>query len=136
MSLDFPRIEAGRYSILQNKKMVGYIEKKTSSKWIVYVCENVATKGAPRAVEKTLKDCKAAAVNLITSVEIDESSQELDNLINSVQTDQEERFQRMMEMEERHQLQIREYWMNHKSGKVKEVEPFSEFLTEDQVSAL
>lgn len=59
MTLSFQRQQAGEYNITDNGKYLGLILKQSSSKWIVYFCSNPATKGNPKHVAKTLKDCKA-----------------------------------------------------------------------------
>ena len=59
MTLSFPREQAGEYNVIDNGKMVGFIQKLNASKWCVYFCSNPATKGKPQNVSKTLKDCKA-----------------------------------------------------------------------------
>lgn len=135
MTLEFPRIEAGRYSVNDGRKMVGYIEKQSSAKWILYVCSNVAMKGKPMAVKKTLKELKEVAIGMIPSngvVVNPEPQLDLDSLIRSVRND--EKTEMMREMLERGNVELHQYEVY--GDELKEVEPFSEFLTEEQMAAL
>lgn len=89
MALKFVRAQAGEYNVHENEKMVGYIQKASASKWIVYFCSNPSLKGKPQNVSKTLKDSKAFCERYFENndaprVEIVEDSKELDNLLNDV----------------------------------------------------
>lgn len=67
MTLKFSRVQAGEYQINEGTKMVGYVQKKGSSKWILYKCSNPSVLGNPLAVKKTLKELKVEAEALIAS---------------------------------------------------------------------
>lgn len=67
MALKFSRVQAGEYQINEGTKMVGYVQKKGSSKWILYKCSNPSVLGNPLAVKKTLKELKVEAEDLIAS---------------------------------------------------------------------
>lgn len=71
--LKFDRVQAGEYQILDGVKMVGYIQKKSSSKWILYKCTNPSLLGNPLAVKKTLKELKIEAEKLIGSTSVTEA---------------------------------------------------------------
>lgn len=91
MTLKFAREQAGEYNVLEDGKMVGYIQKANASKWIVYFCTNPSVKGKPQNVAKTLKDSKTFCERYFESndaptQEITENSSELDNLLNDVRT--------------------------------------------------
>jgi hypothetical protein len=91
MALKFAREQAGEYNVSEDGKMVAMIFKQKSSKWIVYICTNPATKGKPQNVAKTLKDSKVFCERYFESndapnQEITENSSELDNLLNDVRT--------------------------------------------------
>ena len=61
MTLSFGRIEAGQYGITCGSKLVGYVKKQSSTKWILYKCSNLSMLGNPLAVKKTLTQVKAIA---------------------------------------------------------------------------
>jgi hypothetical protein len=86
----YSRIQAGEYQINLDTKMVGYIKKQGSSKWIMYKATNPALLGKPMAVKKTLKELKAIADSILdvnyVPVEINENSVDLSDLIASVQS--------------------------------------------------
>jgi hypothetical protein len=89
MTLKFAREQAGEYNVIENGRMVAFIQKANASKWITYFCTNPSTKGKPQNVAKTLKDSKAFCEryfehNDAPAVEITESSVELDALITDV----------------------------------------------------
>lgn len=89
MTLKFVREQAGEYNVVEDGKMVGYIQKANASKWITYFCSNPSVKGKPQNVAKTLKDSKAYCENYFMhndapKVEVNEDSPELDNLLNDV----------------------------------------------------
>ena len=89
MPLSFQRQQAGEYNVIENGKMVGYIQKANASKWITYFCSNPSIKGKPQNVSKTLKDSKAFCENYFMhndapQVNIKEDSPELDSLLNDV----------------------------------------------------
>ncbi len=89
MTLKFVREQAGEYNVIEDGKMVGYIQKANASKWIAYFCTNPSVKGKPQNVSKTLKDSKAFCENYFSqndapTVEINENSPDLDNLLNDV----------------------------------------------------
>jgi hypothetical protein len=91
MALKFAREQAGEYNVIENGKFVGIIIKKSSSKWIVYFCNNPSTKGKPQNVAKTLKDSKVFCEryfegNDVPVQQVNENSAELDNLLNDVRT--------------------------------------------------
>lgn len=94
MALKFAREQAGEYNVIENGKMVGFIQKANASKWITYFCSNPAIKGKPQNVAKTLKDSKAFCERYFESNDaptpspnaIDENSKELDVLLNEVRT--------------------------------------------------
>jgi ABC-type Zn uptake system ZnuABC Zn-binding protein ZnuA len=60
MPLTFPRISAGIYEVQKNSKIVGFIRKVSTSKWMV-----VDVVDTPQHVTKTLKEAKDACANLI-----------------------------------------------------------------------
>jgi hypothetical protein len=89
MTIKFVREQAGEYNVLEDGKMVGYIQKANASKWITYFCTNVSVKGKPQNVSKTLKDSKTFCERYFESndapkQEVTEDSVELDNLLNNV----------------------------------------------------
>jgi hypothetical protein len=61
MALSFLRIQAGEYQINYNHKMVGYVIKKSQSKWTLYKCSNASSLGNPISVKKSLKEIKLDA---------------------------------------------------------------------------
>lgn len=91
MTLKFAREQAGEYNVIENGKMIGFIQKSTASKWITYFCSNPSQKGKPQNVSKTLKESKTFCERYFESndaptQEITENSNELDNLLNEVRT--------------------------------------------------
>lgn len=65
MTLKFDRIQAGEYQINHGSKMVGYIRKANSAKWLMYKATNPSVLGNPIKVGKTLKSLKEEAEQLI-----------------------------------------------------------------------
>jgi len=61
LSLSFLRVQAGEYQINDNHKIVGYVIKKSQSKWTLYKCSNASTLGNPISVKKSLKEIKLDA---------------------------------------------------------------------------
>lgn len=89
MTIKFVREQAGEYNVIEDGKMVGFIQKATASKWITYFCTNASIKGKPQNVSKTLKDSKTFCERYFESndtpkQEVTEDSVELDNLLNNV----------------------------------------------------
>jgi hypothetical protein len=89
MTVKFVREQAGEYNVVEDGKMVGYIQKANASKWIAYFCTNPSTKGSPQNVSKTLKESKTFCEryfegNNVPQKQISEDSVDLDNLLNSV----------------------------------------------------
>lgn len=103
MTLKFDRIQAGEYQVNAGNKMVGYICKKSSAKWILYKCSNPSLLGNPISVKKTLKELKIEAENLInsTKVDIQENQDKLDELIQDVRNQDEAKKQAIRDMLER-----------------------------------
>ena len=91
MALKFAREQAGEYNVIENGKMVGFIQKANASKWVTYFCSNPSQKGKPQNVAKTLKESKTFCERYFESndssnKEISENSADLDNLINNVRS--------------------------------------------------
>jgi hypothetical protein len=89
MALKFAREQAGEYNVSENGKMVAYIQKSTSTKWITYFCSNPAVKGKPQNVSKTLKDSKAFCERYFESNDaptVANSEDNLDALIKNVRS--------------------------------------------------
>ena len=109
MSLKFDRVQAGEYQVNDGPKLVGYIVKKNSAKWILYKCSNPSMLGNPVAVSKTLKALKVEAEALIPStyvepVKVPKASGGVEKYIKPVapKSEEEERkFEMMREMLER-----------------------------------
>jgi hypothetical protein len=141
MTLTFPRIQAGEYQINDGHKMLGYIIKKSASKWLMYKCSNASMLGNPISVKKTLRDIKLDAGCMIGSmpapvVEVDENSVELDSLLKDVRTEQPDKYAMMKEMlETDYVIKLNEYELTEDG--LEEVEaPFSNFLTPEEAAAL
>jgi hypothetical protein len=89
MTVKFVREQAGEYNVVEDGKMVGFIQKATASKWITYFCNNPSVKGKPQNVSKTLKESKTFCERYFESndapkQQITEDSAELDSLLNNV----------------------------------------------------
>jgi hypothetical protein len=69
--LNFERVQAGEYQVNDGPKMVGYVRKQNSAKWILYKCSNPSMLGNPIAVSKTLKALKVEAETLIPSTYVE-----------------------------------------------------------------
>ena len=141
MALTFPRIQAGEYQINDGHKPVGYIIKKSASKWILYKCSNPSMLGNPISVKKTLKDLKLDAECMIGStpapvVEMDEDSPELDSLLNDVKAQNPNKYEMMKESLERDYVVDLSEYRQTEYGLEKIEQPFSEFLTDEQIAAL
>ena len=141
MALTFPRIQAGEYQINDGHKTVGYIIRKSASKWLMYKCSNPSMLGNPISVKKTLKEIKLDAGCMIGSnptpvVEVDENSVELDSLLKDVRTEQPDKYAIMKEMlETDYVIKLNEYELTEDG--LEEVEaPFSNFLTPEEAAAL
>ena len=141
MTLTFPRIQAGEYQINDGHKMLGYILKKSASKWIMYKCSNASMLGNPISVKKTLKEIKLDAGCMIGStpapvVEIDENSSELDSLLKDVMSEQPDKYEMMKEMlETNYVIDLNEYQLTEDG--LEEVDcDFSNFLTPEEAAAL
>jgi len=141
MALTFPRIQAGEYQINDGHKPVGYIIKKSASKWILYKCSNPSMLGNPISVKKTLKDLKLDAECMIGStpapvVEMDEDSPELDSLLKDVKAQNPNKYEMMKESLERDYVVDLSEYRQTEYGLEKIEQPFSEFLTDEQIAAL
>ena len=141
MALTFPRIQAGEYQINDGHKPVGYIIKKSNSKWIMYKCSNPSMLGNPISVKKTLKDLKLDAECMIgsspaPSVAINEDSIELDALLKDVKAQNPDKYKMMKEMlETDYVINLNEYRQTE-DGLEAVKQPFSEFLTPEQIESL
>ena len=141
MALTFPRIQAGEYQINDGHKPVGYILKKSSSKWIMYKCSNPSMLGNPISVKKTLKDLKLDAECMIgsspaPSVEMNEDSLELDSLLKDVKAQNPDKYEMMKGMlETDYVIDLNEYRQTE-DGLEAVKQPFSEFLTPEQIESL
>ena len=141
MALTFPRIQAGEYQINDGHKPVGYIIKKSASKWILYKCSNPSMLGNPISVKKTLKDLKLDAECMIGStpapvVEMNEDSPELDSLLKDVKAQNPNKYEMMKESLERDYVVDLSEYRQTEYGLEKIEQPFSEFLTDEQIAAL
>ena len=79
MTLSFLRVQAGEYQINDNHKIVGYVIKKSQSKWTLYKCSNASTLGNPISVKKSLKEIKLDAgcmIPITPHVEEEENEEE------------------------------------------------------------
>lgn len=135
MILKFSRIQAGEYQVNEGSKMVGYIQKK-SSKWIFYKCNNPSVLGNPLAVEKTLKELKIKAQDILTlGVSIDSSAASgVSEKESKIQAD-DKKFELMREMlNNNYVIDLNEYEQTEDG--LDEVTPFSRFLTEEEIAAL
>lgn len=149
MTLKFEKMEAGMYRVASGSAMVGFIKKQSAAKWIMYKCSNLSILGNPVVVRKTLKEVKVEAESIFSNVEvkeqqieIDESSQELDNLIKEIQTGptKEELMKEMLERGNRIE------WNTYDSEGEQLIQDdtlvddedvaFKEFLTEEEVAFL
>jgi len=141
MTLTFPRIQAGEYQINDGHKMLGYIIKKSASKWLMYKCSNASMLGNPISVKKTLKEIKLDAGCMIGSspapvVELDENSAELDSLLKDVMSEQPDKYAIMKEMlETDYVIKLNEYELTE-DGLEEVKAPFSNFLTPEEAAAL
>lgn len=141
MALTFPRIQAGEYQINDGHKMVGYIIKKSASKWIMYKCSNASMLGNPISVKKTLKEIKLDAGCMIGStptpvVELDENSPELDSLLKDMMSEQPDKYAIMKEMlETDYIIKLNEYELTE-DGLEEVKAPFSDFLTPEEALTL
>jgi hypothetical protein len=141
MALTFPRIQAGEYQINDGHKTVGYILKKSASKWTMYKCSNPSMLGNPISVKKTLRDIKLDAGCMIGStpapvVEIDENSAELGSLLKDVMLEQPDKYAMMKEMlDTDYVIKLNEYELTEDG--LEEVDcAFSNFLTPEEAAAL
>lgn len=134
MTLKFSRIQAGEYQINEGSKIVGYIQKKSNSKWTLYKCSNPSMLGNPIAVQKTLKELKVDAETLITSSQSNASVKSVKEVKTS--TIDKDKFDLMREMLDRdYVINLNEYEQTE-NGLEEVSTPFSRFLTEEEIAAL
>lgn len=140
MTLKFSRIQAGEYQINEGSKMVGYIQKKSSAKWILYKCSNPSMLGNPISVKKTLKELKVEAENMIaqgqsSSVNTNERTVEQDSLIRNSSSYEDKKFELMREMlNNDYVIKLNEYQQTDDGLEEVEV-PYGQFLSEDEIAA-
>lgn len=131
MTLSFLRVQAGEYQINDNHKIVGYVIKKSQSKWTLYKCSNASTLGNPISVKKSLKEIKldAGCMIPITS-HVDEEENEEEDL------KQPDKFELMREMLQRdYVIKLNEY--RHTEDDLEDVnEPPSESICPEEQTAL
>ena len=137
MTLKFSRIQAGEYQVNENSKMVGYVKKKSSAKWVLYKCSNPSLLGSPLAVKKTLKELKAEAELLIQNGPKVASepvrTPEEDNLIQTPDYDAQ-KYELMREMLNKdYVINLNEYKQTEEG--LEEVQ-YSQFLTEEEIASL
>jgi hypothetical protein len=146
-ALKFAREQAGAYNVLEGGKYVAYIEKKSSSKWIVYFCTNPAIKGKPQHVAKTLKESKAFCERYFESndaPQVTEDSPELDNLLNSVRNNSTPDVKELMRemLNKNNVIDLTADDIDVDSMDLSDIidlgddVPFSHFLTEEEALAL
>lgn len=149
MTLKFEKMEAGMYRIASGSSMIGFIKKQSAAKWVMYKCSNLSMLGNPVAVKKTLKEVKVEAENIFTEVQnketqlnINEDSQELDNLVKEIQSAPSNQ-DLMKEMLERgNQIEWNVYDQEGEEVAADDFlvdvddVAFKEFLTEDEVALL
>lgn len=146
MTLKFSRVQAGEYQINEGTKMVGYIQKKSSSKWLLYKCSNPSVLGNPLAVEKTLKELKVQAEALIASG-VSASAEATQKPLTAkapkgaapsrdMKTYDPEKYEMMKEMIERdYVIDISKY--KHVDDGLEEIDlDECDFLTEEELAAL
>ena len=137
MTLKFDRVQAGEYQVNDGSKMVGYIKKQNSAKWVLYKATNPSLLGNPIAVDKTLKALKVKAEQLIGSSDAN-VQQNLDALIKDVQAKDEAKKQDLRDMLKRTEeltINLAEYKMTE-DGLEEIVKPYGEILTDEQIAAL
>lgn len=147
MTLKFSREQAGAYNVIENNKMVGYIEKANASKWITYFCSNPSLKGKPQNVAKTLKDSKAFCERYFESNDapkVTEDSPELDNLLNNVRKSSNPDVKDLMRemLNKNYVIDLTADDIDVESVDLSDIidlgedAPFSHFLTEEEALAL
>ena len=134
MTLKFSRIQAGEYQINEGSKIVGYIQKKSNSKWTLYKCSNPSMLGNPIAVQKTLKELKVDAETLITSSQSNASVKPVKETKTSSMD--EDKFDIMREMlNQNYVIDLNEYKQT-KDGLEEVPNSFNHFLSEEEIAAL
>ena len=147
MAVKFVREQAGEYNVVDNGKMVGFIQKANASKWIVYFCSNPSTKGKPQNVSKTLKESKTFCERYFESndaPEMTENSPELDNLLNDVRSNKAPDVKELMRemLNKNHVIDLTADDIDVETLDLSDVidlgddVPFSHFLTEEEALAL
>lgn len=131
MALSFLRIQAGEYQINDNNKIVGYVIKKSQSKWTLYKCSNASTLGNPISVKKSLKEIKLDAgcmIPITPHVEEEENEEEYPK--------QPDKFELMREMLKRdYVIKLNEYRLTE-DGLEDVNEPLSESIYPEEQTSL
>lgn len=139
MTLKFSRVQAGEYQVNEGSKIIGYIMKKSSSKWVLYKCSNPSMLGNPIAVKKTLKELKLEAEAFLTGTSNVASfpvrTVEEDSLVRTPNYD-DQKFELMREMLNRNYVINLNEYKQTEDGLEEVSKSFGQFLTEEEIAAL